>query len=82
MIKIRPKCPVCGTRLNEGAIDREVELGNGDDIIEQDIGGRGNVSTIDSYDYDEEHAEAFLEKVNHASEYLEETLGIEEKPED
>ena len=56
MIKVRPKCPVCGTRLNEGAIQRDVELGNGDDVIEQDIGGRGMVATVDSYDYDSEQA--------------------------
>ena len=77
MIKIRPKCPVCGTRLNEGVMDRDTELGIGDDIIEQDIGGRGNVSTVNSYDYDSEHAELFLEKIESATEYLEEILGTD-----
>jgi len=77
MIVTRPRCPVCGTRLNEGALDREIDLQDGNDILEQDIGGRGHVETLNTYDFDEEYAQAFLDKIEDAREYLREILGIE-----
>lgn len=78
MIKARPRCPVCGTRLRDDVLDHEVPLGDGRDIIEQDIGGRGSISTVGGYDFDEEHAEVFLEKIEKARGYLRGILGIED----
>ena len=79
MIVSRPRCPVCGTRLNQGSLDREVELGNESDMIEQDIGGRGRIDNLGSRDFDEEEAKVLLEKVEAAREYLREILGIEDE---
>lgn len=80
----RIRCPVCGTRLNEGALDREIDLGDGMDVIIQEIGGRGNISTVSSYDFasDDEATEALYQKVKAAYEYLSEILGIEDEEED
>jgi len=78
MIVTRPRCPACGTRLNEKSVDRDVDLGDGQDVIEQDIGGRGRIATIASYDFDDYDAQTFLNKILDAKEYLEEILCIEE----
>ena len=45
MLKTRARCPCCGFRLNENALDREIDFTDGRDVIEQDIGGRGNISS-------------------------------------
>ena len=79
MIVSRPRCPVCGTRLNQGSSDRKVELGDGTDVKEQDIGGRARIDNLGSRDFDEEEAKAFLEKVEAAKEYLRGILGIEDE---
>ena len=55
----------------------EIDLQDGNDILEQDIGGRGHVETLNTYDFDEEYAQAFLDKIEDAREYLREILGIE-----
>ncbi len=49
-------------------------------MIEQDIGGRGNISSggESSFESYPEITKYFLENVNLAKEYLEEILGIEE----
>ncbi len=83
MIMTRPRCPACGTRLNEGTLDREIQLGDGRDVIEQEIGGRGSVATVSSYDFEagDEHTEILYEKVKEAYEYLSDILGIEDEEE-
>jgi len=66
--------------LNENALNREIDFTDGRDVIEQDIGGRGNISNggeSSFVDYPE-IAEYFLENVNLAKEYLEEVLEIDE----
>jgi len=80
MLKTRARCPCCGFRLNENALDREIDFTDGRDVIEQDIGGRGNISSggESSFESYPEIAKYFLENVNLAKEYLEEILGIEE----
>ena len=78
MIKARSRCPVCGSRLNGSIMDREIELGDGLDVIDQEIGGRGHVVNLGEHNFDEEEAKAFLEKVEAAREYLREILGIDE----
>jgi hypothetical protein len=45
MIKTRARCPCCGTRLNENAIDREIDLTDERDVMEQEIGGYGGISS-------------------------------------
>ncbi|MHB8603135.1 MAG: hypothetical protein ACYC6W_11350 [Nitrosotalea sp.] len=82
MIKARQRCPVCGTRLNGSIVDREIEFGDGMDVLEQMIGGRGHIENLGRHDFDEEDARAFLEKVEAAREYLREILGMEEEDED
>ena len=78
MIKIRPRCPCCGSRLNENAIDREIDFDDGRDILEQDIGGRGNVSNLGEYTFADnlDIAQYFLDNVNLAKKYLEGILGV------
>jgi hypothetical protein len=80
----RIRCPTCGTRLNEGALDRDIDLGDGRDVIIQEIGGRGSIGTVSSYDFasDDEATERLYEKVKAAYEYLSVILGIEEQDSD
>ena len=79
MIKTRARCPCCGTRLNENALDREIDFTDERDVMEQEIGGYGGISSgsTSSVENYPEIAQYFLENVNLAKEYLEEILGIE-----
>ena len=84
MIKTRPRCSCCGSRLNEGAINREVDFDDGRDILEQDTGGRWNVlnlgeSTFAGY---LDIAQYFLDNVNLAKKYLEEILDVNDQAND
>lgn len=82
MIKTRIRCPVCGFRLNEDSFDREIELGDGNDIIEQSFGGRGSIETVGSYDFDDDEiTRELFERVKNAYEYLAEILGIDDDDE-
>ena len=80
MLKTRARCPCCGFRLNENALDREIDFTDGRDVIEQDIGGRGNISSggESSFESYPEIARYFLENINLAKAYLEEILEIDE----
>ena len=84
LIKTRPRCPCCGTRLNENAIDRVIDFDDGKDVMEQDIGGRGNVSNLGESTFAgyPEIAQYFLDNVNLAKKYLEEILGVQDDTED
>jgi hypothetical protein len=84
MLKTRARCPCCGFRLNENALDREIDFTDGRDVIEQDIGGRGNISSSgeSSFESYPEIARYFLENINLAKAYLEEVLGIDESEDD
>ena len=79
MLKTRARCPCCGTRLNEEALDREIDLTDERDVMEQEIGGYGGISSgsTSSFENYPEIAQYFLENVNLAKEYLEGILGIE-----
>jgi len=79
MLKTRARCPCCGTRLNENALDREIDFTDERDVMEQEIGGYGGISSgsTSSFENYPEIAQYFLENVNLAKEYLEEILGIE-----
>ena len=79
MLKTRARCPCCGTRLNENAIDREIDFTDERDMIEQEIGGYGGISSgsTSSFENYPKIAQYFLENVNLAKEYLEGILGIE-----
>jgi len=79
MLKTRARCPCCGTRLNENALDREIDLTDERDVMEQEIGGYGGISSgsTSSFENYPEIAQYFLENVNLAKEYLEGILGIE-----
>ncbi|WP_172790430.1 hypothetical protein [Nitrosopumilus sp. Nsub] len=70
--------------MNENALNREIDFTDGRDVIEQDIGGRGNISSggESSFESYPEIARYFLNNVNLAKEYLEEILGIEESEDD
>jgi len=37
MLKTRARCPCCGTRLNENALDREIDFTDERDIIEYTV---------------------------------------------
>lgn len=79
----RIRCPACGTRLNEGALDREIEFGDGQDVIIQDIGGRGSIQTISKSDFtDDEDTKLLYDKVKAAYEYLSEILGLDDEDDD
>jgi len=84
LIKIRPRCPCCGSRLNENAIDREIDFDDGRDILEQDIGGRGNVSNLGDSTFADnlDIAQYFLDNVNLAKKYLEGILGVQDDTDD
>ena len=79
VLKTRARCPCCGTRLNENALDREIDLTDERDVMEQEIGGYGGISSgsTSSFENYPEIAQYFLENVNLAKEYLEGILGIE-----
>ena len=81
MLKTRARCPCCGTRLNENALDREIDLSDERDVMEQEIGGYGGISSgsTSSFENYPEIAQYFLENVNLAKEYLEEILEIEDE---
>ena len=81
MLKTRARCPCCGTRLNEEALDREIDLTDERDVMEQEIGGYGGISSgsTSSFENYPEIAQYFLENVNLAKEYLEEILEIEDE---
>jgi len=81
MLKTRARCPCCGTRLNENALDREIDLTDERDVMEQEIGGYGGISSgsTSSFENYPEIAQYFLENVNLAKEYLEEILEIEDE---
>lgn len=83
MLKTRARCPCCGTRLNENALDREIDLDDGRDVMEQEIGGYGGISTgsTSSFENYPQIAQYFLNNINEAKEYLEEILGVEEEDE-
>jgi hypothetical protein len=72
MLKTRARCPCCGTRLNENALDREIDLSDERDVMEQEIGGYGGISSgsTSSFENYPEIAQYFLENVNLAKEYL------------
>ncbi len=75
----RIRCPACGTRLNEGTLDREIEFGDGKDVIIQNIGGRGSIETISSSDFtDDNDTRILYDKVKAAYEYLSEILGLDD----
>ena len=80
MLKTRARCPCCGTRLNENALDREIDFTDERDVMEQEIGGYGGISSgsTSSFENYPDIAQYFLENVNLAKEYLEEILGIED----
>ncbi len=82
MLKTRARCPCCGTRLNENALDREIDFTDGRDVMEQEIGGYGGSGSESSFEDYPEIAQYFLENINLAKEYLEEVLGIEEDEDD
>jgi len=84
MLKTRARCPCCGTRLNEEALDREIDLTDERDVMEQEIGGYGGISSgsTSSFENYPEIAQYFLENVNLAKEYLEEILEIEDEETD
>ena len=84
MLKTRARCPCCGTRLNEDALDREIDLTDERDVMEQEIGGYGGISSgsTSSFENYPEIAQYFLENVNLAKEYLEEILEIEDEETD
>jgi len=84
MLKTRARCPCCGTRLNENALDREIDLSDERDVMEQEIGGYGGISSgsTSSFENYPEIAQYFLENVNLAKEYLEEILEIEDEETD
>ena len=79
MLKTRARCPCCGTRLNENALDREIDFTDERDVMEQEIGGYGGISSgsTSSFENYPDIAQYFLENVNLAKEYLEGILGIE-----
>ena len=81
VIKTRARCQCCGTRLNENALDREIDFTDERDVMEQEIGGYGGISSgsTSSFENYPEITQYFLENVNLAKEYLEEILGIEEE---
>ncbi len=83
MLKTRARCPCCGTRLNENALDREIDLTDERDVMEQEIGGYGGISSgsTSSFESYPEIARYFLENINLAKAYLEEILEIEDKEE-
>ncbi|MBS1268284.1 MAG: hypothetical protein MAG458_01013 [Nitrosopumilus sp.] len=83
MLKTRARCPCCGTRLNENSLNREIDLDDGQDVMEQEIGGYGGISTGSTSSFEDypEIAQYFLENINEAKEYLEEILGIEDEEE-
>ena len=66
MIKTRARCPCCGTRLNENALDREIDFTDERDVMEQEIGGYGGISSgsTSSFENYPEIAQYFLENVN------------------
>jgi hypothetical protein len=74
-------CPACGTRLNEGVLDREIDLGDGRDVIIQDIGERDSIGTVASHDFasDDKDTEILYQKVKAAYKYISEILGIEDE---
>ena len=81
MLKTRARCPCCGTRLNENALNREIDLTDERDVMEQEIGGYAGISSgsTSSFENYPEIAQYFLENVNLAKEYLEEILDVEEE---
>ena len=81
LLKTRARCPCCGFRLNENSLNREIDLDDGQDVMEQEIGGYGGISTssTSSFENYQEIAQYFLDNINEAKEYLEEILGIEEE---
>ncbi len=81
VLKTRARCPCCGTRLNENALDREIDFTDERDVMEQEIGGYGGISSgsTSSFESYPEIAQYFLENVNLAKEYLEEILEVEEE---
>jgi len=83
MLKTRARC-LCCTRLNENALDREIDLTDERDVMEQEIGGYGGISSgsTSSFENYPEIAQYFLENVNLAKEYLEEILEIEDEETD
>ena len=84
MLKTRARCLCCSTRLNENALDREIDLTDERDVMEQEIGGYGGISSgsTSSFENYPEIAQYFLENVNLAKEYLEEILEIEDEETD
>jgi hypothetical protein len=65
--------------LNENALDREIDFTDERDVMEQENGGYGGISSgsTSSFENYPDIAQYFLENVNLAKEYLEEILGIE-----
>lgn len=82
MLKTRSRYPCCGFCLNENAPNREIVFTDGRDVIEQDIGGRGNIDGKSSFADYPKIAEYFLENINLAKEYLEDVLEIDEEFDD
>ncbi|MBT4955195.1 MAG: hypothetical protein HON30_00090, partial [Nitrosopumilus sp.] len=70
--------------MNEEALDREIDLTDERDVMEQEIGGYGGISSgsTSSFENYPEIAQYFLENVNLAKEYLEEILEIEDEETD
>ena len=65
--------------MNENALDREIDFADERDVMKQEIGGYGGISSgsTSSFENYPEIAQYFLENVNLAKEYLEGILGIE-----
>jgi len=65
-------------------LDREIDLTDERDVMEQEIGGYGGISSgsTSSFENYPEIAQYFLENVNLAKEYLEEILEIEDEETD
>ena len=69
------------TYLNENALDREIDFADERDVMKQEIGGYGGISSgsTSSFENYPEITQYFLENVNLAKEYLEEILEVEEE---
>jgi hypothetical protein len=77
---IRPRCPLCGSRLKsaESLGYKTIRLGS-DDIILQEFFGRGRIRTLKAYGYDTPEGRPFgkyfLEKIKVVQLMLAKLLG-------
>jgi len=81
---VRVRCPCCGHRLNQQDLHHpNIRLGV-DDVLLQEIGGRGNIRNLARYSFDSRYGriygEYFLARLRMAERLLASLLGeIEEK---